>query len=53
MSLADYHFARGWSDGPFEQEMAELKQAKALYPFQRRFREGPVLRVVVLMKRGK
>ncbi len=53
MALADFHYARGWRDGPFETEMAELKQAYQLYPFQRRFREGPALRVVVKIRRGK
>ena len=45
--LAEHHYARGWHNGPYEQEMAELRIAANLFPFERKFRNGPLIRFLI------
>lgn len=45
LTLAEVHYARGWQPGlDRAASLAELEKAAGLYPFLRRFREGPALR---------
>lgn len=51
--LAERHYAQGWPPHPLsEQAFEHLERAKELYPFMRRFREGPMLRMKLVIERG-
>ena len=44
LTLAEMHYARGWTrNAGVRDNLAELQRAAELYPFVRRFREGPAL----------
>lgn len=44
LTLAEVHYARGWSrSASASTNLSELQTAAGLYPFVRRFREGPAM----------
>src|ERR1700692_67375 len=52
LSLADWHYARGWPPRSPETGLEELHKAQALYPFMHRFRDGPALRWRIFVEQG-
>ena len=52
LTIAEWIYARAWNL-PIEQSLSEMGRAKAMYPFQPKFRDGPALRMRALMKDGK
>ena len=52
LSLADYHYGRGWPPNSMDKSMRQLDQARRLYPFLPRFQNGMAVRMQMFAGSG-
>lgn len=53
LGLAEVHYARGWPPIEFSQRSLDsLERARDLFPWRKRFRDGPMLRMKLFVERG-
>lgn len=53
LSIAEFHYARGWPPAAVEDSLDHLSIAQKMYPFLPRFREGKGRRLQMFVAKGE